>query len=140
MFKFKPYSSALLAFEGVLLIIMGLYFVFFRPALLPEDSHYMQSSYLEIEKGVPHLDRWLHKVFWVLGSYIFTTGVLILYVSLTSFRLRLYGAFYVVAFAGITSIGSMTYVNFIIESDFKWILLIFTIPWLLALLFYRINK
>lgn len=75
-----------------------------------------------------------------MGAYIFTTGLLIIFISFTSFRTRLRGAFIVVALAGITSIGSMTVVNFIIGSDFKWLLLIFTLPWVIALILYRLKK
>jgi len=140
MIKLKPYSASLLAFGGFLLMAMGAYFIFLRPPLLPEDSRYMQSTLTGIENNVPGLSGWLKKVFWVMGSYIFTTGLLTIFISLTSFRARSRGAFGIVAIAGISSIGSMTIVNFIIDSDFKWILLIFTLPWVIALLLYRLHK
>lgn len=75
-----------------------------------------------------------------MGGYIFTTGLLTVFISFTSFRKRLPGAFSTVALAGISSIGSMTVVNFIIGSDFKWLLLTFTLPWVIALILYRIHK
>ena len=119
---------------------MGVYFIFLRPPLLPEDSRYMQSTLANIENNLPGLSGWLQKVFWVMGGYIFTTGLLTIFISLTSFRKRLPGAFSIIALAGITSIGSMTVVNFMIGSDFKWVLLIFTLPWIIALILYRLNK
>ena len=75
-----------------------------------------------------------------MGSYIFTNGLLTVFISLTSFRNRLRGAFGIVAITGISSIGSMTIVNFMIGSDFKWILLTFTLPWIVALILYRVHK
>ncbi len=39
--KVKPYSAAVLALCGVALIGIGLYFIFLRPALLPEDARYI---------------------------------------------------------------------------------------------------
>ena len=79
-----------------------------------------------VENNISNLTGWLQNVFWVMGSYIFTTGLLTMYVAQTSFRTRTHGAFVIILIAGITSIGSMTIVNFILQSDFKWMLLSFT--------------
>ena len=140
MLKLKPYSAFVLAFAGLLLIAMGIYFVLLRPALLPEDLRYMNTSLSVMHNSAPGLSAWLQKVFWVMGSYIFTTGLLTIFISLTSFRKRLPGAFNIVVLAGTSSIGSMTVVNFMIGSDFKWLLLIFTLPWVIALILYRLQK
>ncbi len=83
---------------------------------------------------------WLKKVFWVMGCYIFTTGLLTIFIAFTSFRTRTRGVYGIVAFSGISSIGAMTVVNFMIGSDFKWILLIFILPWVIALILYRLHK
>ena len=140
MIKLKPYSASVLAFAGLLLIVMGIYFVLLRPALLPEDLRYMKTTLSVIHDSAQGLSAWLQKVFWVMGSYIFTTGLLTIFISLTSFRKRVSGAFGIVAITGISSIGSMTMVNFMISSDFKWLLLIFTLPWAIALILYRLHK
>jgi len=133
-------STIILAFGGVLLMAMGVYFIFLRPVLLPEDLRYMNTNILIIQKTIPGLADWLSKVFWVMGSYIFTTGLLTVFISLTSLRIRAHGAFGIVAISGITSIGIMTLVNFVIGSDFKWFLLFLTLPWIFALILYRLNK
>ena len=86
------------------------------------------------------LQMWLRKVFWVMGCYIFTTGLLTIFIAFTSFRTRTRGAFGIVLISGFSSIVSMTVVNFIISSDFKWILLIFTLPWVISLILYRLHK
>ena len=140
MIKLKPYSSSILALGGFLLVAMGIYFIFLRPALLPEDLRYMNTTLPVIDDSAPGLSAWLQKVFWVMGCYIFITGLLIVFISFTSFRIRQRGAFSIVALTGISSIGSMTVVNFIIGSDFKWLLLIFTLPWAIALILYRLHK
>ena len=140
MIKLKPYSAFVLAFAGLLLIAMGIYFVLLRPALLPEDLRYMNTSLSVMHDSAPGLSAWLQKVFWVMGSYIFTTGLLTIFISLTSFRKRVSGAFGIVAITGLSSIGSMTVVNFMIGSDFKWLLLTFTLPWAIALILYRFHK
>lgn len=136
----KPYSAALLAFGGLLMAVMGLYFIFLRPALLPEDYRYMGTTYSAIRENIPLLPTWLQKVFWVLGGYIFTSGVLTSFIALTSFRTRTKGAFSVVLVSGIASIGFMTTVNFIIRSDFKITLLAFSLLWMIALIGYQLRK
>jgi hypothetical protein len=140
MLKLKPYSVSLLLLGGILLMGMGMYFIFLRPPLLPEDLRYIGISSFAVQNNIPGLSLWLQKVFWVMGSYIFTTGLLITYIAKTTFRTRTRGAFMIVLIAGITSIGSMTIVNFILQSDFKFVLLVFTLPWITSLILYHFNK
>ena len=68
---------------------------------------------------------------------MFASGVLTCYVAFTTFRARARGSASVVALSGLTSIGAMTAVNVVIDSDFKWLLLAFAVPWVLALVLYR---
>ncbi len=136
---FKP-SVAALVLAGVLCMVMGVYFIFLRPPLLPEDSAYMGTTLPSINGAVPGLSAWLEKVFWVLGGYIFATGLMIVYVANTSFKNRLKGAFSIVTITGLSSIGIMTCINFSINSNFKWMLLAFTLPWLIGLILYRMHK
>ena len=140
MFKIKPYASIVLSLAGIILAGMGLYFIFIRPPLLPEDLRYMGSALQNVNDNIPGLTNWLQKVFWVMGGYIFTTGLLIIFFAITSFRKRLNGAFSIVAITGISSIGLMTVVNFIIGSDFKWLLLSFASLWAFALILHRLHK
>ena len=75
-----------------------------------------------------------------MGGFIFATGLLIIFISRTTFRARTPGAFSIITFAGASSIGLMIAVNFMIQSDSKWLLLAFILPWLLALILYRFRK
>lgn len=140
LMKRLPYPAATLAVGGSILMGMGAYLVFVRPPLLPEDLRYMGASLAEIQAATPGLLKWLQKVFWVMGGYIFTTGLLTLYMAVTAFRTRASGAVWIVAAAGLTSIGWMTVVNFIIGSDFKWLLFSFALLWGIALLLFRIER
>lgn len=137
--KERMYSSTLLATTSAILMAMGLYFIFLRPALLPEDLRYMQASLTEIRGAVPGLLEWLPKVFWVLGGYIFTTGALTLYIALTTFRAGARGSLVLVAFAGLSSIGWMVAVNVLIDSAFKWPLAGIAALWALALVLYQVE-
>ena len=119
----------MLVVTGVILIGMGLYFVFLRPPLLPEDMRYMSLSAAQIEAFGQGLSEWLDRVFSVLGGYMIATGVLTITLAATSFRARNRFAAVGVALAGIASIAWMSAVNFIIGSDFKWILLALALLW-----------
>lgn len=136
----RPYSATVLASGGVILMILGFYFIFLRPPLLPEDLRFMGTSSAQMLATVPRLLNWLQRVFWVMGGYIFSAGALTAYVALTSFRMRARGAAGVVMLAGLTSIGWMVIVNFIISSDFRWVLLSLFLLWPLALVLYNIER
>ncbi len=112
---------------------LGLYFVFIRPPLLPEDPRYMGTTLAEIQATMPGLLIWLRRVFWVMGGFMFTAGLLTTYIAVTTFQQPARGARSVVALASLTSIGWMAAVNFMINSDFKWLLLAFNLPWIAAL-------
>ena len=51
----KPYSASALALAGLLLAGMGLYFIFLRPPLLPEDLSYMGTTLQNIKENIPGL-------------------------------------------------------------------------------------
>ena len=131
--KIKPLASGSLALGGLILMGTGIYFGFLRPPLLPEDLKYMGSSLTQIQAAIPGLQPWLGRVFGVLGSYMFATGLLTVYVAVTGFRAGGIGAMTVVSVSGLASIGWMAITNFLINSDFKWLLLVFALPWGVAL-------
>lgn len=128
----RSLSSPCIVFQGVLFMGLGLYFVFIRPPLLPEDPRFMGALLADIQGAVPGLVIWLHRVFWVLGGFMFAMGLLNIYIARMTVPHRTRATRLVVALASLTSIGWMTIVNFIIDSDFKWLLLAFNLPWILA--------
>lgn len=115
-------SAWLLTFCGIGLVGIGGFFIAGRPPLLPEDARFISSTPEEISGAVPGLGNWLRHVFWVLGGYVATTGVFVLYVANTDLRSSSDGAITVLAITGMTSLGWMTVVNFLLRSDFKWAL------------------
>ena len=124
-----PVSTILLAFSGMLLIGVGCFFLFLRPALLPEDIRYMQLAPAELQSVGPRLAAWLTHVFRVMSGYVTATGVLALTLAVTAFRQRQPWAVAGAVIAGVASIGWMAAVNFMINSDFKWVLLAFALTW-----------
>ncbi len=133
----RPFSATILGFCGAILMVVGLYFVFVRAPLLPEDLRYMGASQATLQAIAPSLMRWTRRVFWVMGGYMIATGLLTSYVATTAFRTRANGAVILASVVGLTSIGSMTFVNFIIGSDFRWALLSIALLWAMALVLYR---
>lgn len=131
--RLRSLAAGALAVGGLILIGMGLYFVFMRPALLPEDARYMGSTVAQIQDILLQLAPWLRRVFGVLGGYMLATGLLTVHVAMTTFRSGRRGATMIAAVSGLVSIGGMAVTNFAIDSDFKWLLLAFTLPWVVAL-------
>lgn len=132
--KLQLVAARALALGGVILMGMGLYFVFLRPPLLPEDIRFMGATIGQIQTALPGLEPWLARVLGVLGGYIFATGLLTVFVAATAFRTGRLGALVVIAVSGFASIGWMAITNFVIDSDFKWMLLAFALPWVIALM------
>ena len=128
-----PWSSVLLALAGITLMGAGLYFLFLRPPLLPEDVRYMGLSAAELGPIRPRLEAWLTQVFRVMGGYVLATGVLTVTLAATSFRTHHWSASVGALIAGAASIGWMAVVNFIIDSDFKWSLLAMAVLWAASL-------
>ena len=63
---------------------------------------------------------------------MFATGLLTAYLAVASFRDAKPWTTAVVVISSLTSIGWMAVTNFLIDSDFKWLLLAFNLPWLVA--------
>ena len=125
-------AQASLGLGGLILMGMGAYFAFLRPPLLPEDVRYVGASLAQVQSAIPGFLPWVSRVFGVLGGYMFATGLLTAYLAAASFRDAKPLATAVVVISGLASIGWMAVTNFLIDSDFKWILLAFVLPWFVA--------
>jgi steroid 5-alpha reductase family enzyme len=138
----KPWtpSSIVLIMAGVTLIGVGLYFILLRPPLLPEDIRYMAMSVAQIDSVRPRLELWLAHVFQVMGGYVLATGALTITLAATSFRAHHWGAAVGALIGGAASIGLMAVVNFVIDSDFKWVLLGIALLWACSLVLFCLEK
>lgn len=119
---------------GIVLLAIGGFFLAARPPLLPEDARFMGSTVEGLVQAVPGLSRWLSRVFWVLGGFAVTTGMLVIYVAQTTVNIHRGGGLIILAAAGTTSAGLMTVVNFILRSAFRWALLVLCAVWVVGLL------
>ena len=117
---------------GVWLIALGAYFAFLRPPLLPEDPRYMGATLAQIQATLPGLAAWLGKVFTVMGGFMAAAGVLTLFAARQLPAAA--GARFTIAMAaaGAVGVGLMSAVNFVLASDFRWVLLAPATAWLLA--------
>lgn len=62
---------------GAWLVGLGAYFIFVRPALLPEDFRYAGTSAAVLQAAAPRLTGWLSLVFTVMGGFMASAGVLV---------------------------------------------------------------
>lgn len=107
-------------------VLLGAWFIVIRPPLLPEDLHYMQLD------SLPDTTlSWLDLVFSVMGGQMMATGLLLVPAiarlgsrqSITSLHWAcLLGA-------AAASAGTMSVVNFLLGSDFRWTLLVPVLVW-----------
>jgi uncharacterized membrane protein len=132
-------SSILLVLFGIDLLFMGVYFVFLRPPLLPEDLRYTGASQAQLEAVAPRLTAWLSQVFRVMGGFVSATGILTIALAATLFRSHHRGIGFAAAIAGLVSIGLMAAVNFRIGSDFRWVLLGAALLWACSMALFWIE-
>ena len=127
-------ASWMLAGCGLWLVALGLYFIFLRPPLLPEDTRFMGSSLAEVRSALPGLEKWLQRVFTVMGGFIAGTGVLTVFVARVVMPSGLKGASWAIVLTGVLTVALMSAINFDLHSDFRWLLLVPALVWLVGLI------
>ena len=136
--KRSPHSVSKWIFVacGIWLVVLGIYFLFLRPALLPEDPRYIGSSLEAIRSAAPGLERWLGHVFNVMGGFMIATGAITMLVACRMLARRERGTFAALSVAGAAGVALMSATNFLLSSDFRWLLLLPALLWLAGLLCY----
>lgn len=127
-------ASGLLAAWGLYQILTGLYFIFFRPSLLPEDLRALNTTMESVSGAAPGIEVWLQWVFAVLGGQMAAGGILVMHGAVRLMRgcrwrrldIWAYGA------AGLFSVVLMSAVNFALASDFRWLLVLPVLLWLVS--------
>ena len=125
---------------GVWLIALGAYFALLRPALLPEDPRFMGSSLVQIKTALPGLGRWLNRVFVVMGGFMVASGLLTAFLALTAVVARRRGTGLVLLLTGLATVVTMSWTNFAIDSNFKWLLLVPAVLWFAGLASYVLER
>jgi hypothetical protein len=130
--RHREWSALILLICGVWLIGLGLYFMFLRPPLLPEDLRYLGRTFAEIDAAAPELAPWLRRVFTVMGGFISATGVVTGLVVMNAAARGRRATGVVLAVVGLVSVATMSATNFAIQSEFKWPLLVPAVLWAIA--------
>ncbi len=113
--------------------------MFIRPSLLPEDARYMGTTTTQILNAVPGIENWLNKVFMVMGGFMTGTGVIIVFLALMVIPLRLRGTTFAITVTGLLTVILMSGINFAINSDFKFLLLLPPIIWIASSFLRRLD-
>lgn len=122
------WTTATLSVLALYQIGLGLYFIAIRPPLLPEDLAFMALSAPPVS-----LKRWLDLVLTVLGGQMVAVGLLLVPLGIPRIRAAANRqAFTAFAIAGAASTGLMSTVNFILSSNFRWLLLAPVVVWAIA--------
>jgi hypothetical protein len=123
-------ALSLLAACGLFQVGLGVYFIAFRPTMLPEDERFIGVSLDTMMQVSPAVLMWLDGVFVVLGGHAVATGLLAtLAVILLWNRTVSVMASALIASAGGASVMLMSAMNFAISSDFQWLLLLPALAW-----------
>lgn len=112
-------------------VLLGAYFVVWRPPLLPEDLRFLGASANRLVEVLPRLETWLDLVFAVLGGQMAALGVLVAGFALRLVRTRGLQGYELVllGLAGTMSVGAMSAVNFVLASNFRWFLVLPVLAW-----------
>lgn len=136
----RRFPTWLLAACGCWLLALGLYFIALRPSLLPEDLRFIGTTADQIQEHAPGLARWLKRVFIVMGGFMAGAGVLTLFIALNAMPSRLKGTSPTLALSGLLTVGLMSVSNFALDSDFRWLLLIPAVAWLVGFAAHVLNR
>jgi hypothetical protein len=129
-------ATWLLTACGIWLVALGVYFVALRPALLPEDPRFMGTTLAQLRQAAPGMESWLRVVFTVMGGYMIGAGALTLFLARAAMPRRLTGTALALCVAGLSTVVLMSAMNFVLHSDFRWLLLVPAVGWVLGVMAY----
>lgn len=129
-------AARLLAAWGIYQVLAGLYFIFFRPSLLPEDLRALNTTMKSVHDAAPGIEAWLQWVFAVLGGQMAAAGILVICGAARIAQDRRWQRLEIWAYgtAGLASVVLMSAINFALGSDFRWLLVVPVLLWLIALI------
>lgn len=132
---FRWTAAGLIGLCGVYQGAIGLYFIALRPAMLPDDLRFLETSMTRLHADLPRLETWLHLVFVVLGGQMAAVGLLVVGSSFRILRaqVRNRGELAWLGAASLLSVWTMAGVNFALQSDFRWLLIAPGVAWSVGL-------
>ena len=133
-------SGKVLAACGLWMILLGVYFILLRPALLPEDPRFMGTSIEALRAAAPGFEGWLGHVFNVMGGFMVAAGTMTILVAWRFLASRAPRTFLALAVTGASGVALMSATNFLLHSDFRWLLLAPVLLWLAGLGCYLLER
>ncbi len=134
--RLSRFSNWILTACGIWLVALGLYFIVLRPPLLPEDPRFMGATLAQLREAAPGLEGWLRIVFTVMGGYMVGSGVLTLGLVRVAMPRRLPGTSWALGLAGLSTVVLMSAMNFVLHSDFRWVLVLPAAMWIVGVAAY----
>ncbi|WP_232081425.1 MULTISPECIES: hypothetical protein [unclassified Variovorax] len=92
--------------------------------MLPEDPRFIGSSLESMRSAAPGLERWLGHVFNVMGGFMVATGAMTVPVACRLLARVERGTLTALSVAGAASVALMSATNFLLYSNFRWLLLL----------------
>lgn len=89
---------------------------------------------------MPGLEGWTRRVFTVMGGFMAGAGVLTIWTAIGAHLMRETRTWIVFALVGLSTVGTMTWTNFQLDSEFKWLLLIPSLLWGIGLVFAAMSS
>ena len=96
----------------------------------------MGATLEQLRAAAPGLEGWLRIVFTVMGGYMVGTGVLTLFVARVAMPRRLTGTAGALVLAGLSTVVLMSAMNFVLHSDFRWVLVVPAVIWVAGITTY----
>ena len=129
--RFRSAAAGLIGACAAYQLLVGAYFLAFRPPLLPEDLRFLGVTAEQLVVVLPRLEPWLDLVFAVLGGQMAALGVLLAGFAARLARSKAMDGYelVLVGLAGLLSVASMSAANFALGSDFRWLLVLPVLAW-----------
>jgi hypothetical protein len=121
---------------GIWLAALGVYFIVLRPPLLPEDPRFIGATLAQLRLAAPGLEGWLRIVFTVMGGYMVGAGVLTPGLVRIAMLRRFPGSAWALGLAGLSTVVLMSAMNFVLHSDFRWVLAVPATLWIAGVAAY----
>lgn len=128
---YRRVAAGLIGAVAAYQLVLGGYFLAFRPPVLPEDLRFLGATAERLVVVLPRLEGWLNLVFAVLGGQMAALGMLLAGFAVRLDRGRSISGpeLVLLGLAGLLSVASMSIANFALESDFRWLLTIPVAVW-----------
>lgn len=115
--KFDRIAALLLLVLGVLTLGTGTYFMFLRPAMLPED---VRLTGMDPQLLQPAMVEWLRIIFRTWGGFMAAFGILMVSVAGYMITSRPALLSWGVVFAVLVAFGRFLASNIVIHSEYIW--------------------